>query len=479
MSISRQVIDHVLNTDFQDIDSIAVIRAKDRVLDSLGNILIGRDAPGNDAAMRVYATDHGRDEATILGRGIRAGAAAAATINSLMQRSWDFEACGAEDKQRRLHPAHISGSTFPTALAVGERSQASGEDMLRALILGDDITARITVASGFNLAIGTDNTGISNGFGCVVTAGLLAGLTGDQLLHAFGLVLNQLSGTIENIFDGAMAFKLPQALSARNAIESVDLAAGGFTGPNDPLGGRFGFFSLFGGEADSTILTQELGTRFYGDMVIKPWSCCRIVQGPVEAATILRQQINVDDIQEIRVIAPQAVLDGFTAVPFIHGESTEVAAIFNLAMCVALGLEFGEVRPELINSDVLSSPRVKSLHHKIRLEPTPSAESGRPAGPTPIRVELEMTDGQTVSEAVPMALGEIYKHPLSRDQLLDKYYRNMEHGGVSPDNADEVRHLVENLESLSDIRIIGSLLQGPFGVPNMTANQLTANSPRH
>lgn len=451
MNLSEKVIKYVLDTSIKDIDDVTISRAKDRILDSLGAIMIGRDAPGNEAALKVYASQDSVQEATILGHRRRVSAAGAATINALMQRSWDFEACGAEDVQRRIHPGHVSGSTFPTALAMGERSNASGQEFLRALVIGDDIATRVTVASGFNLARGTDNTGISNGFGCAVTAGLLTGLTSQQLLNAFGLVLNQLSGTIENIFDGAMAFKLPQALSARNAINSVDLAAAGFTGPNDPLGGRFGFFSIFGGKEDATYLTEDLGTRFYADKVIKPWSCCRIVQGPVEAATLLRQKIEVGDIRHVRIFAPRTVLEGFTAIPFIHGKSTEVTAVFNLAMCVTLGLEFGEVRPELMTNEILNSERIKTLHQKVQLLPLPDEEGTKSAGPTPIRVELQMLSGDLLVETVPMALGDIYDHPMSREQLVDKYHRNMAQGGVDFATADEVRDLVDNIESLSDV----------------------------
>lgn len=456
MNISEKIAHHVVSTDLNTIDKWTIDRAKDRILDSLGTIMIGRDAQGNDAAANVYAVSDTSREATVLGRGTQSSAAGAATINALMQRSWDFEACGAEDSERRLHAAHVSGSTFPTALAVGERVGASGADLLRSLILADDVATRITVASGFNLALGTDNTGISNGFGCAVAAGVLSGLSEEQLVNAFGLVLNQLSGTIENIFDGAMAFKLPQALSTRNAINSVDLAAAGFTGPKDPLGGRYGFFSIFGDKSDTSSLLEDLGNIYYADKVIKPWSCCRIVQGPVEAATVLRQQLSLEEIHAVEIVAPAGVLDGFTAVPFIHGESTPVSAIFNLAMCVALAFVHGEVRPELITDEVLGSSDIRTLHHKIRLIQAPAVTTN--SAPEPIKLIVKKVDGSELSGTASIALGDIYENPLSREQFLDKYHRNMRYGGVERSIADEVLRLVEDLESVDDIRRITQLL---------------------
>lgn len=454
MNISQLLAQHAVSTEAAGFDQWTLSRAKDRVLDSLGNIVIGRDAPGNAAATGVYGAEGGLPEATVIGRGKRTGAANAAALNALMQRSFDFEACGAEDSMQRLHAGHASGSTFPTAFAVGERQGASGADLLSALIVGDDIATRVTIASGFNLEIGTDNTGISNGFGCAATAGRLMGLDEKQMIDGFGLVLNQLAGTIENIFDGAMAFKLPQAMSARNAINSVDLAAAGFTGPHDPLGGRFGFFSLFGHATDTDALLHDLGEKFYGDKIIKPWSCCRLVQGPVEAATSIRERVDLDEIREVRVFAPQNVLQGFTAVPFVHGTSTLESALFNMAICVALGLEFGEVRPELLTDDVLASSRLRRLHDRVRLV---ELDSGHGKA---MRLEVELNDGRIVAEAPATALGDIYANPLSREQLLDKYYRNMSEGGVEREVADQVRTLVEGLESVGNVRVFGDLLIG-------------------
>lgn len=452
MNLSEQIARHVVDSTIDDVDDATVARAKARILDSFGNIVAGRRADGIEAALRVYG-DSASDEASVLGFGVTSTAAGAATVNALMMRSWDYEACGAEDAERRLHPGHSSGSTFPTALAVAERRGASGKELLHALVLGDDLTVRLSVASGFNLELGSDNTGITNGLGCVATAAKLDGASVDETIDALGLSLNQLSGTILNIFDGALAFKLPQAMSARNAIQAVDLARGGFTGPDDPIGGRFGFFTAFSDNEAPASLTEQLGTRFYGDKVIKPWSCCRIVQGPVESATKLRTQFSEDEIREIRIVAAAPILKGFTAVPFVRGESTPVSALFNMELCVALAIAFGEVRPEHMNDAVLNSPRVVALHEKAHFI---ASDDMSPADA--IRLEIELTDGTVHSDAVADALGDIYFNPMSREQLLDKYYRNMAFGGVPRDAAERIAAMVDEIESVADVREFTELL---------------------
>ena len=57
--------------------------------------------------------------------------------------------------------------------------------------------------------------------------------------------MNQLSGTVANIFDQTLAFKLPMAFAARNSIVSAELAQAGFTGPADAIGGPHGFLDMY------------------------------------------------------------------------------------------------------------------------------------------------------------------------------------------------------------------------------------------
>ena len=97
--------------------------------------------------------------------------------------------------------------------------------------------ARLGVASGFDFELGWDNTGTINGFGATAIAGKLLGLDEKQIHNAFGIVLNQLAGSMDGVYDKTMCFKLPIALSARNGIFSADLAKEGFAGVKDPFTG--------------------------------------------------------------------------------------------------------------------------------------------------------------------------------------------------------------------------------------------------
>jgi len=121
-------------------------------------------------------------------------------MNSIMARSYDFEPVGPFVDGRNT-PGHISGTTVPTAIAVAEQRGMSGKDILTAIILGDDLASRINAASLFSLDQGWDCVGTANMFGATAIAGRLAGLNERQLVNALGIVVNQLSGTMQTFFD--------------------------------------------------------------------------------------------------------------------------------------------------------------------------------------------------------------------------------------------------------------------------------------
>ena len=190
MDIMTELTRNVLRTPFDAFDFSVVESAKERIIDVVGCTIGGANAPGCSMLLDLVREWGGREEATIIVHGVKVPAHNAALVNSIMARSYDFEPCGSLVNGKTT-PAHISGTTVPVALTMGEARGASGKDVLTALILGDDLTSRIIAASNVNLDSGFDQTGIANMFGATAIAGRLLGLNEHQMLNALGIALNQ------------------------------------------------------------------------------------------------------------------------------------------------------------------------------------------------------------------------------------------------------------------------------------------------
>lgn len=455
-TITGAVSRHIVQTGFDHIDAATVARAKTRILDSLGNIAAGHRAQGNDGLLALASRWGGIEEATILVHGKKVPAQTAALVNAVMMRSYDFEAIGAEGENHSQAAAHLSGTTIPVAFAVAEQQRAGGRDLLTALILGDDLAARLAVASGFDVYSGQDNTGTVNGLGGAAVAAKLMGLDEVTLSNALGIVENQLSGTVANIFDQTLAFKLPMAFAARNAIVSAELAQAGFSGPADAIGGRHGFFDMYCSNPDPEKVTRQLGQTYYADCVIKPWSACRASHPSLDACVRLASENDLHDdsrIQEVVIHVTPRTLNGFVGQPFAVGDCPEVSGAFSIRFTAATALMYGTVRPEHLSLEHMGDPRLQRLLAKITL-----VDSLPPDQSLTAEVDIRLTDGSLLHARTDVPKGDIYASPMSEEEVLDKYYANAEFGGrISRADAEKGIELVQALEQLEDLQPLVAL----------------------
>ncbi|HEX2967357.1 MAG TPA: MmgE/PrpD family protein, partial [Syntrophorhabdaceae bacterium] len=389
----------------------------------------------------------GRKEATILVHGGKVPAHDAALMNCVMARSFDFEPTGAYVEGRST-PAHLSGTTAPVAITVAEQRHSSGRDLLTALILGDDLASRISAASHLNIDSGFDCTGTVNAFGATAIAGRLWKLDEQQMLHAFGIVLNQLAGTFQNIFDGVHTFKLPQGLAARAAIFSVALASKGFTGVRDPLFSKYGYFSLYCKTFQPDVLTRELGKNFYADYTCKPYPCCRSNHAAIDCILEMTRvhDINPEDVDEIVVDITPTALDFAVGQPFKIRDVPQIDASFNLQYTVASALLRKDVRLDYFTDDYIHDPRITDIVNKIRL--TPAIQLDKPLA---ARVKLKMKNGSEFEKRVDMPKGNGILTPLSSEEIRSKFFSNVEFSGkITFEQAKKALALIETLEELDD-----------------------------
>jgi 2-methylcitrate dehydratase PrpD len=455
MSIADQLVNNVVQTRFENLEKQYIEKAKVRVLDSIGCALAGVKGPGCGMMLELVRRWGGAEESTIIAFGGKAPAHNAAMMNSLLTRSFDFEPVEAEG-EKKTSAAHISGTTVPTALAISERQAASGKDFIAALVTGDDLAARLGIASGFDFSLGWDNTGTINLFGATAIAGKLLGLDEKRLFNAFGIALNQCAGTMAGIFDKTLAFKLPIALSCRDAIFAAELAKEGFSGVNDPFSGPRGFFALYCRNPDSGDLTKDIGKRYFADCVIKPYSACRATHMSIDCALQISRQkdIKAEEVQEIIVQTAPAAIEGFVGVPFSPGDTPQINGAFSIRYTVATALLRKAVRPEFFSDEHIFDPSIKTIIEKIVIAPVSTPEQAQTT-----HVQVRMKDGKTYSAHTDFPRGDFRRTPLTREEIEDKYRSNVAFSKtISPQNGEKVLDIINNLEELDDVRELTRLL---------------------
>lgn len=446
-----QFVSNILNTQFEKIDPETIRQAKLRVIDTIGCLFGGVKDLGNMEFLKLIAAKGGPPEATVLVYGDRLPVGSAAMINCILCRSFDYEPVSpVVDGQ--LTPAHISGTNVMTAINLAEFRGVSGKELLTSMLVGDDMIARILATSGFDIGLGWDGNGTTNVLGATAIAGRQLGLNEVELKNALGLCLNLMGGTMQNIWDGTPAYKLPQGLAAQNAVFAAQLAKTGWTGPDDALFSSNGYFSLYtNGVKNPEVLTKDIGKIYYSDRAIKPYPGCRATHAPISAAIAFKDKFNipVGDIQEVFISMPERSVNNFCGKPLVFGRFPHADTMFSYQYTVATALKNGSVKPEHYSEEALDNSDNTSLAARISLRPNPE---NRPLG---IEIRAYLKNGSEIVGDVWMDdnKGDFITNPLSETEFYEKFMGNVSYSkSISKDRAEEIFETLQKLEVIEDIK---------------------------
>ena len=450
-AITRALADNVLSTRFDDLSAATVANAKDRILDIVGCAIGGARAPGNAGLIELVKQWGGKPEATVLGHGLKAPAHTVAMANSILCRSFDWGVLTLIIDGGRF-PTHTSETTVMTALALGESRGVSGRELISALVVGDDLAARIWTASdrpqpgqGPGRGPGFEPWGTITTLAAAAIAGRLLGLDGPQLRNAFGIALNMIAGAGSGLWDGATMFKLSQGTSARSGVNAAQLARAGWTGLEDPLFGAHGsYYSSFAGCEHPERIIEGLGKVYHAEIVFKPYPGGRPTHAPIDAALALarKHEFDADDIEEAVLRTSPPATAAHYAKPYKVGDYPTGDALFSYRYSVASALVRKHARNEDYDEEHIRDPKVQALIARTRLEGL-----DRPEG---VELEVRLKDGRLLREYVPVALGEP-SNPLSREGLAAKFMTQVEYSQtVSMSDAEKLLKLLARLEEVDD-----------------------------
>jgi 2-methylcitrate dehydratase PrpD len=447
---------NVLAVRFEDLDTRIVENAKNRIIDVLGCVIGGANAAGNQGLINTVRKWGGSPEATIMVHGGKVPAGNAAMVNSIMCRSYDFEVMSIVVEGEWI-PSHHSGTTVMTALTLGEAYGVSGKGVLTAMVVGDDVVSRVLAAGGWDFSLGWDGTMTLPIFGSIPIAGRIMGLTPYQMRHAFGIGLNMIAGAIQSLWDGAATFKLGQGTSARNGIFAAELAKEGWTGVEDALLSRFGYYYLYGkGKCERPeILTQYLGQRFYVEETFKSHPCGWPNQGPIQCAMVIAQKvaIKVEDVEEVLIRLPARSLTIYYAKPYRAGDFPHASGIFSYQFNVATALLNGDVQIEHYTERAMKDPQLNALINKTKCVELPNA------GRRSAEVVVTMKDGRQFSERTDTFKGDPLKEPLSKEEIIKKFWKQVDFSRtVTKKAAEKLLERIEKFEELDHVNKITKLL---------------------
>lgn len=438
MEITRTLAEYVVKTGYADQPAEAVTQAKRAVLDTLGVMLAGSAEPCARIAAEVVAGEEGKPVATVIGQGFAAPARGAALVNGTAAHALDY------DDVTTSMRGHPSPPLLPAVLAAGEETNAAGQDLITAYLIGFEVQCKVGRGLGeSHYPHGWHATSTLGTLGATVAAAKLYGLDVERTRMALGIAASLAAGSRQNF--GTMTKPLHPGVAAQSGILAAQLAARGYTADESIIETPLGFLNLFSPAKDAQPekVLPELGNPLDITAVgigVKKYPCCYGTHNALDAILDLRAQhgFTADQVDWITVTIPRgaeqpllkprpsngyASADGREGPPVAYGPlihprpTTGLEGKFSMQYCMAAAVLDGSPVLDTFVDTAVQRPAAQTLLRRVEF-----LQTGEPVPATRGYAEVAVTlkNGSVLRQRSDQPRGGPEK-PLSWDELAAKY----------------------------------------------------------
>ena len=256
MEVTKAIAEFIHDTTFRDIPEAVVAKSKECFLDWHGVALAGTTEESARIILEYVKEAGGTGQASVLGSDFKTSTAHAALANGILGHALDF------DDYHDDTVIHATAACLPAILAVAEKLNSSGEDILTALILGIDVCIRIGLGLGdYHYQRGWHTTSTAGIFGATAGAAKILNLDTDQIITALGICGTQASG-LRQVF-GTMSKPFHAGKVSMEGILSALLAEKGFSSAREIVEGELGLLDVLTDTPNEEIILDQLGSTFY------------------------------------------------------------------------------------------------------------------------------------------------------------------------------------------------------------------------
>ena len=390
MSIARDLSAFITQVSYADIPPQALDHAAMLISSTVASAACGIGITSSKI-MRDLANERGGtpDASIWFDSGGKLPVASAAQVNAVMS-----DAAASDDSDLR-NIVHAGTPLVSTSLAIAERTGASGQDILAAIVLGYETSGRIGEAitpafqtRGFHgclVAI----------FGGTVAAARLLKLDEAQMAQAIALSATSIGG-LRAAADTSESREYHAGLATMLGIQAALAAEKGYIAEESIFETQRGFFATYG-DTDGASVTQGLGGAWdiITDMAIKLVPGGHPSHSLAEAAANAARdgQVSPDEVETITLSRP-----GVTALTGPIHPAGLIDMAHSPAYFLAAGVADHEFSWAHATDAKITDPVIHQLIDKVRVgaPPTQQVEEYK-QGAT---VTIQTKDGRTFSSTV-------------------------------------------------------------------------------
>ncbi len=391
MTVAGEIAGFVTQQGYATLPAKAIEYAEMLISSTIASAALGTTIASSRIIRALELERGGKAEATLwFGAAEKLPVAAAARVNAVMS-----DAAASDDSDLR-NIVHAGTTACAVSLAVAEKTGASGQDVLAAIVLGYEVAGRINGAMIGGLQKKGFHGCIVAGFAGAVAAGYLMKLAQPQMAQAIALVATSMGG-LHAAANTSVAREYHAGLAAMLGVNAAQAAAMGFLAEENILENERGFFAVYGNKPDVADVTRDFGKRWsiLNDMGIKLVPGGHPHHSTAEAAANAARAGNVapDEVETITISRP-----GFKALTGPQFPTDLIGVAHSPAYFAAAGVADRNFSWAHAFPDKINSPAIRGLLDKVRVGDPPTENLERyKSGAT---VTIRTRNGQSHSSTV-------------------------------------------------------------------------------
>lgn len=426
-----------------------LFRAKFALLDYIGVTLAGY----NDQRVKVNKLIHslGDEIGRIypIGISVPMGISSAVFLNGLNGHALDF------DDGTNAGIIHLGSPIFSVLLALAQKYDFSGEELLRAAVVGYE--------TSFTMARSIQPVHKQRGYHATATCGLLGiamassivlGFDENKTKQALSTAALSATGTLKVLEDASQLKPYNVGKTALLGLVAVQMADAGFRGPEDAFSGVAGYLNqMYGNENIDFVPCLLDGTYAIEKAYIKPYAACRYTHPSIDVALELRKrrQVLEDDIDSVVIKTYMLAVKNHDHTEIKGSASAKMSIPYNFAVTYLTG----RTGMDAFTPEILGSSSVQRLTGKIKVEEDAQMTSLFPKQ-TVASVSIKFRDGSVLEGRSILPKGEP-ENPMTEEEVIGKFTNLAVYGGKTMKHAREIVDAVMNVDS--DLPALLSLLR--------------------
>lgn len=387
-------------------------RTKWIVADSLAVIAVGMQAPEMKKLVRAHTMMQSSGQSWLIGTGLTASVADAGMLNGCAGTWVEL------DEGSTLAKGHPGIQIVPIVLAYAQDSAVSGSDLIRAIAIGYEVSARINYAAQIRPIVHPHGTfGV---IGAAVALGVLKCFDVADMRCLINVAATMgLATSYETLNDGATVRNIYTGHSANMGLLAVRLVECGFTGEHDGVTSIYG--KVLSEQFDPKKAIAELGSKWLlAQNYFKLHPTARSLHSAIDALEDALKKLPEQRLQ-FELIANITVRTyRLAAAKNNQFVVNSFGAKFSIPFALASILYHGHSSLDCFDDVAVADPDIQRLARLVTVSEDPTYSHSYPTEQR-CDIDIDLIDGTRLSGYCRVMKGEP-EFPNTIEQIREKFF---------------------------------------------------------